>query len=59
MNPKRPENGCAPEPAPRFERFRVVYPSGTVIEAYYGPDGAPLEEVTHPMATVEPIEKEP
>jgi len=47
-----------PEPTPRFERFRLTYPSGTAIDAYYG-DGAPLEEVrvTHPMATVEPIEE--
>jgi len=51
---------AALDPAPRFERFRLTYPSGTVIDAYYG-DGALLEEVrvTHPMTTVEPIEEEP
>lgn len=48
-----------PEPEPRHERFRLVYPSGTVIESHYGPDGATLREVrvTHPMATVEPVEE--
>ncbi len=25
-----------------YERFTVLYPSGTVVEAYYGPDGATL-----------------
>jgi hypothetical protein len=45
------------EPIPRFERFRIEYPSGTVIESYC-PGGAPLEEVrtTHPMATVSAVE---
>ncbi len=48
-----------PEPEPRYERFRLTYPSGTVIDSHYGrADGATLEEVrvTHPMATVEPVE---
>jgi len=40
-----------------YERFTVLYPSGTVIEADYGSDGATLEEVrvTHPLAVVEPV----
>ncbi|MGH8584654.1 MAG: hypothetical protein ACREWE_00165 [Gammaproteobacteria bacterium] len=47
-----------PELEPRYERFRLTYPSGTVVESYYGPDGADLEEVrvAHPLATVEPVE---
>jgi hypothetical protein len=47
-------------PEPRFKRFRLIYPSGTVVDAYYG-DGAMVEEVraTRPMATVEAIEEEP
>ena len=42
---------------PRFEHFRMAYPSGTVVMAFYA-GGAPLEEVkvTHPLATVEPVE---
>lgn len=40
-----------------FERFRLAYPSGTVIHAHYC-GGCTLEEVrvTHPLATVEAIE---
>lgn len=47
-----------PEAAPRFRRFRIVYPSGTVIEGYYH-DGAPLREVqvAHPLAVVEVVEE--
>ena len=46
-----------PEPEPRFERFRLVYPSGTMVMAFYA-GGAPLEEVkvTHPLARVEAVE---
>ncbi|MDQ3776257.1 MAG: hypothetical protein M3461_18820 [Pseudomonadota bacterium] len=46
-----------PEPVPHFECFRLVYPSGTVIESYY-PGGATLREVqvTHPLAAVEVVE---
>ena len=46
-----------PDPIPRFERFRLVYPSGTVIESYYC-GGATLREVqvTHPLAVVEVVE---
>jgi len=56
----------APPPAtllspetPRFACFRLTYPSGTVIDAYYG-DGATLEDVrvTHPLATVEAVKEE-
>jgi hypothetical protein len=38
-------------PKPRYERFRLVYPSGTMMMAFYA-GGAPLEEVraTHPLA---------
>jgi len=45
-----------PEPAPRFERFRLTYPTGTVIESFYA-DGATLEEVRvmHPLARVEVV----
>jgi len=44
-------------PEPLYEHFAVTYPSGTVIESYY-PGGAMLQEVqvSHPMATVEPVE---
>lgn len=43
------ETTKAPEPEPSYERFRLVYPSATVVMAFYA-DGAPLEEgrVTHP-----------
>lgn len=46
-----------PEPEPRYERFALTYPSGTVIESFYA-GGATRREVrvTHPMATVEPVE---
>ncbi len=46
-----------PEPELRYERFTVTYPSGTVIKSFYA-GGATLREVrvTHPLATVEPIE---
>jgi hypothetical protein len=45
------------EPEPRFEWFRLSYPSGTLVMSYYA-CGAPLEEVKacHPTAMVEPIE---
>ena len=44
-------------PKPRFERFCLAYPSGTVVMAFYG-DGATLGEVrvTHPLAVVEAVE---
>jgi hypothetical protein len=44
-------------PEPRYERYRLTYPSGTVVNAYYA-GGAPLEEVrvTHPLAIVEGVE---
>jgi len=40
-------------PAPRFERFRLTYPSGTVIDSYCG-EGCALEEMmaAHPLAKV-------
>lgn len=46
-----------PKPEPRYERFRLVYPSGTVVMAFYA-GGARLEEVrvTHPLAVVTPVE---
>ncbi|MGH8584639.1 MAG: hypothetical protein ACREWE_00090 [Gammaproteobacteria bacterium] len=46
-----------PFPAPRFERFTVTYPSGTVVASFY-PGGALLEEarITHPLAVVEAVE---
>jgi hypothetical protein len=46
----------APEPVPRYERFRVTYPSGTVIESYYliGGGGTLRQvQVEHPLAKVE------
>ena len=48
---------AALDPAPRFERFTVTYPSGTVIPSFYA-GGALLEEVrvTHPLAVVEAVE---
>lgn len=51
------ETADTPEPAPRFERFRLTYPSGTVIDAYYA-SGATLREaeVSHPLAVVEAVE---
>jgi hypothetical protein len=46
-----------PEPTPLYERYRLVYPSGTAIDAYYA-GGATLREVAvlHPLARVEAIE---
>lgn len=46
-----------PEVEPRYERYRLVYPSGTAIGAYYF-SGATVNEVrvTHPMAVVEAVE---
>ena len=46
-----------PEPEPRYERFAVAYPSGTVIESFYA-GGVTLREVrvTPPMAVVEVVE---
>lgn len=45
-----------PEPAPRFEVFRLTYPSGTVIDYYT--NGSTLREVQvlPPMANVKPVE---
>jgi hypothetical protein len=42
---------------PLFERFRLTYPSGTAVEAFYC-GGATLREVrvVHPMAVVEAVE---
>ena len=42
----------AETPEPRYECFRLAYPSGTVVMAFYA-GGAPLEEVrvTHPLAS--------
>ncbi len=44
----------APEPEPLYSRYRLAYPSGTVVEPYYA-GGATLGEVrvTHPLAMVE------
>jgi hypothetical protein len=47
------------EPEPRFERFRIVYPSGTTLDRYWLLEGGgTLREVAleHPMAVVEPVE---
>jgi hypothetical protein len=43
-------------PEPRFERFCLAYPSGTVVMHYGG--GAALGDVrvTHPLAVVEAVE---
>jgi hypothetical protein len=40
-----------PEPEPRYERYRVAYPSETVVQACHC-DGATLGKVrvTHPLA---------
>jgi hypothetical protein len=35
---------ATPKPEPRFERFRLAYPSGTVVMAFYA-GGVTLEEV--------------
>jgi hypothetical protein len=46
------------QPVPRYERFTVTYPSGTVIESYYLIEGGGTlrqVQVEHPMATVEPV----
>ena len=44
-------------PEPRFERFRMAYPSGAVVMAFYA-GGAMLGEVqaTHLLAVVEVVE---
>lgn len=41
----------------RFARFRLAYPSGTMVDAYYC-DGATLGgvRVTHPMAVVQAVD---
>lgn len=54
----RYEDTRRPEPEPRYDRFIIPYPSGTVIEAFYA-GGATLREVQvlHPMATVEVAEE--
>ena len=41
-------------PEPRFERFCLAYPSGTVVMAFYADDGE--VRVTHPLAVVEAVE---
>jgi hypothetical protein len=41
---------------PRFERFRITYPSGTVFDSYYLIEGGgTLREVQveHPLAVIE------
>jgi hypothetical protein len=48
-----------PEPAPRFERFRITYPSGTVLDSYYLIEGGGTlraVQLEHPLATVEAVE---
>lgn len=53
-----PRHGTrVPEPPALYERCTVTYPSVTVIESFYA-GGATLMEVgvTHPLATVEPVE---
>ena len=50
--------GGSVDPGPALhERYRLTYPSGTVVMAFYT-GGAPLEEVqvTHPLAVVEVAE---
>jgi hypothetical protein len=41
-------------PEPRFERFRLAYPSGTVVMTFYADDGE--VRVTHPLAVVEAVD---
>jgi hypothetical protein len=46
-------------PQPRFERFLIRYPSGTVIEScWLLESGGTVQQVRmeHPLATVEAIE---
>jgi hypothetical protein len=50
-------NNDTPEPEPRYERFTVRYPSGTVFDSYYLIEGGGTVQqvmLEHPMATVEP-----
>lgn len=51
------ETTDAPEPEPRYERYILEYPSGTVVIAFYA-GGTTLGEVrvTHPLAVVEAVE---
>jgi hypothetical protein len=46
------------DPGPALhEGFRLTYPSGTVVMAFYAGRRAPGRvRVTHPMATVEVVE---
>jgi hypothetical protein len=41
-------------PEPRFERFCLASPSGTVMMAFYTDDGE--VRVTHPLAVVEAVD---
>ena len=41
-------------PEPRFERFCLAYPSGTVVVVFYADDGE--GRVTHPLAVVEAVD---
>lgn len=46
--------------APRYEHFRITYPSGTVFDSYYLIEGGgTLRQVRleHPLAKVEPVEE--
>jgi hypothetical protein len=46
-----------PEPEPRFERFTVRYPSGTVLESYWCIEGGgtlQAVQMEHPLGVVEP-----
>lgn len=51
-------NTDPPEPTPLCKHFRLVYPSGTVIDYYT--NGSTLREaqVLHPLATVEVVEED-
>jgi hypothetical protein len=46
-------------PEPRYERFTVIYPSGTVINSVWCLEGGGTlraVQVEHPMAQVTPVE---
>jgi hypothetical protein len=53
-----PRRTKAPEPELRYEHFRLVYPSGTAVMAFYA-DGATLEKVrdAHSLAVVHAVEE--